>query len=335
MFEVSSNTYAYRMVRRWERNGKGPRVPHPFYFFEADIRTVHGNWGTSPLLTGGAGTGFSLPDTAMRLRLYSKFKDKAYSQFNMGENLAESKKTLTLIKDIIALVRHPLREFAYAVKAFKRRNPKKSIGRGLLRDLAQANLIFQYGIRPLMMDLYSACELLRKPYPVSKIRVKCAGIFQRPYTSGYPSQEGYYVERISSTVTYSAGAEAVMSNPFMFMLEAAGLVNPAAIAWELTPFSFVFDWFLPIGKWISSASDFAGVQLKNCYITTFSKTTGVRAYPNYKLPQSITDHSVFCQRTIGAPPGFPLASLIDLKLSQSIGHILNGLSLIAVSKRGL
>jgi hypothetical protein len=29
-----------------------------------------------------------------------------------------------------------------------------------------------------------------------------------------------------------------------------GLLNPAAVAWELLPFSFVVDWFLPVGRYL-------------------------------------------------------------------------------------
>jgi hypothetical protein len=31
-----------------------------------------------------------------------------------------------------------------------------------------------------------------------------------------------------------------------------GLVNPFEVAWEIVPFSFVADWFLPIGRYLSA-----------------------------------------------------------------------------------
>lgn len=33
-----------------------------------------------------------------------------------------------------------------------------------------------------------------------------------------------------------------------------GLLDPLSVAWELTPFSFVFDWFLPIGTYLENLS---------------------------------------------------------------------------------
>jgi hypothetical protein len=38
-----------------------------------------------------------------------------------------------------------------------------------------------------------------------------------------------------------------------------GLTNPLSVGWELLPFSFVVDWFLPVGSFIDSLSATAGM----------------------------------------------------------------------------
>ena len=43
----------------------------------------------------------------------------------------------------------------------------------------------------------------------------------------------------------------LQSNP-LAELSSVGLINPVELAWELLPYSFVVDWFLPIGPWISA-----------------------------------------------------------------------------------
>lgn len=39
-----------------------------------------------------------------------------------------------------------------------------------------------------------------------------------------------------------------------------GLINPAVLAWELIPFSFVVDWFAPIGNTLDALDAGVGVQ---------------------------------------------------------------------------
>lgn len=44
-----------------------------------------------------------------------------------------------------------------------------------------------------------------------------------------------------------------------------GLNNPLTIAWELVPFSFVVDWFLPIGQAIEGLTAYSGLTFKGGY----------------------------------------------------------------------
>jgi hypothetical protein len=51
--------------------------------------------------------------------------------------------------------------------------------------------------------------------------------------------------------------------PEMPSYTALGLTNPALLAWELVPFSFVLDWLLPIGDWLSSLDATVGLQFSD------------------------------------------------------------------------
>lgn len=37
-----------------------------------------------------------------------------------------------------------------------------------------------------------------------------------------------------------------------------GVTDPLLLAWELTPFSFVFDWFIDVGSWLEAMSSLNG-----------------------------------------------------------------------------
>jgi len=68
-----------------------------------------------------------------------------------------------------------------------------------------------------------------------------------------------------------------------------GLLNPLEVAWELVPFSFVADWFLPIGSYLSQLdvpyrfNHIGGTVGRRVeQITTYSnvRTTGAQSFPN-------------------------------------------------------
>jgi hypothetical protein len=62
-----------------------------------------------------------------------------------------------------------------------------------------------------------------------------------------------------------------VTNPNMFLANQLGFLNPALVAWELVPFSFVVDWFVNVGAVISSMTDFMGCTLKDPYHTDCHK----------------------------------------------------------------
>lgn len=93
-------------------------------------------------------------------------------------------------------------------------------------------LEYHFAIVPLLQTVFDSVEQLRSGYDT---RRKTA------------SQNG---------ATY--GLYAGVSSPGVENLSRLGLLNPASLAWDLLPFSFVIDWFLPIGtilRWIGAKRD--------------------------------------------------------------------------------
>jgi len=98
----------YEWSRRWERNGVGPRVPHPFAFYSAKMIT-NNDPDTLRLDNGGAGVNKGyLPEFA-QMRVYSKMLDKSYTQMQLGADIGEGEQTLALIAKALRAVRSPLR----------------------------------------------------------------------------------------------------------------------------------------------------------------------------------------------------------------------------------
>lgn len=59
-----------------------------------------------------------------------------------------------------------------------------------------------------------------------------------------------------------------------------GLYDPLLTAWELTPFSFVFDWFIDVGSWLEQMSSLQGMRvLTGYYSLTYSSKGSVSGGP--------------------------------------------------------
>lgn len=51
-----------------------------------------------------------------------------------------------------------------------------------------------------------------------------------------------------------------VDNEILRTLSQLSLTNPLEVAWELVPFSFVVDWMLPIGDYLSNMSALHGIE---------------------------------------------------------------------------
>lgn len=63
-----------------------------------------------------------------------------------------------------------------------------------------------------------------------------------------------------------------MSNPELFALASLGLLNPASLAWELVPLSFVVDWIVPVGPFLEAMTAGVGIELSHAYRKEYTKS---------------------------------------------------------------
>lgn len=121
---------------------------------------------------------------------------------------------------------------------------------GTLSDLEVGNLwlSIQYGWLPLLEDAHSAAgmlaHLLNDPLQF-RVRVNRHAGGMRNQTP----RVGLY-RPVLHTVTSSTSILAILSEKDVAQL--SGLTDPLSIAWEVVPYSFVVDWFMPIGNWLQA-----------------------------------------------------------------------------------
>jgi len=126
-------------------------------------------------------------------------------------------------------------------------------------------LAYSYGLKPLVNDVASAVTILEKGLrdPSRPVVVRASSTKS---VSGLVSSSGVYHDRIEGSVRVSGKIEFWISNPVLYTLEQVGFVNPLSVAWELVPFSFVVDWFVPIGDFLTNVMPPQGVSFVGGYI---------------------------------------------------------------------
>lgn len=133
---------------------------------------------------------------------------------------------------------------------------------------AASNLWLEYhfGWEPLVKDIYEAVKVLSSNPPAQAV-VGFGKYHELFGSSGSPQP---YVAWTYSDYIAKARiqADVYVSNPNLALANQLGIVNPATVAWELVPFSFLVDWFIPVGKLLDSWTDLLGYSLQYPFTTT-------------------------------------------------------------------
>jgi len=134
---------------------------------------------------------------------------------------------------------------------------------------------------------------------------------------------------VKFSVTYAVTSPAVAS------AKEIGLTNPLLIAWELLPFSFVADWFIPLGSYIGNMDATIGCTFESGYRTVFQKAESISNVFGNGLDQyscqsdfrwEATQMNVKVDRTVLA--GFPSPVVPSFKNPVSVTHAANALALL-------
>lgn len=139
----------------------------------------------------------------------------------------------------------------------------------LLGVPANVWLALQYGAVPLIRDVYAACELLQKGYQNKTgepITVRSG--HDITVQTGEEVASSYYRDSLYGYIHTRGEIRFWVENPLLKTLDQCGVLNPLAVAWELKRLSFVWDWFAPIGEFITNIVPPQGVSFVDGYIST-------------------------------------------------------------------
>lgn len=171
------------------------------------------------------------------------------SDINIGVTIGEGKEAADMIIDrsiSIARAARELRRKNFGGALANLAGVSRADRAGALKRMnsghaAQAWLELQYGWKPLLNDIYGAADLLKTESKAGVFRASEKSTGTILGASGFPNADVTTIKcerRVHLMVKVTNNASAP---------ERLGLTDPLSIIWELTPWSFVADWFLPIG----------------------------------------------------------------------------------------
>lgn len=267
----------------------------------------------------------SLDDWALDMRL--KIRDETV---NLGQSLVEYRQTAKMFRGFGRAVKD-------GWKLMHGRLPRRRRRKVTPCTVASAHLMNTYGIQPLASDLFDSYEQLsaRLDLPIYRrfhSRVQGIEAGQEARYSSWTKCEGY-VRRSQDAVCY------VRFHP-NWTKSTLAVGNPAELAWELIPFSFVVDWGLNIGDVLASLDALSSVSGVKGTLTTKHR---------YHLTRITSDRpSQYGRPLVQNQVGFydltthkrdlitdiPLPRVPTWKPSRSWKTIMNGIALLtSVNKR--
>lgn len=208
-------------------------------------------------------------------------------------------------------------------------------------SLASNWLALQYGWKPLVSDIYEAAVFidhqLRNPLVHRVVVRRKAG----------GRQDGNIVNvTLRTSPTVSIKHRVISTRQIVALLSEvntirlSGLTDPASIAWELLPWSFVVDWVIPIGTWLENKS--LANALTGTFVTTsMLRITGLLVSPvttNAQIDSKLnykgnTSSRVKVVRSVSTSLSIPVPEVRPLSKVASMAHALNGIALLTTLKR--
>lgn len=196
-------------------------------------------------------------DARLKARALSSLKNQ---QIDLAMAFASRRSTAELLASSAARLAKAFkqtrqRNFAGAARTLGVRN---SVRPGT-KSASSGWLQLQFGWAPLMSDIYGAYNELTGNYPkdgelcVVRSSTRSASAIDSTFLWG-PWGSAYTRAKIKRRVIatrdikvsywYKLNAEALHA------ASRNGLTDPAVVAWDVLPFSFVVDWLLPVGQYL-------------------------------------------------------------------------------------
>lgn len=311
-----------------------------------------GGYFTPIAPVGGNTSANPVWDANDEIKLINKLKVAVRgSDFNMGVFLGEGHETLRMISSAALTIAGSLRLLRkgdvlgatrlllkHGKPLYRGRVNTAVIRRGAVDQLSSNWLILVWGWMPLLEDIRAGAELLAHTLNVPfEQRIRVAGR-KRAALGGDLFEAAGRNERRRQIIAILRERESIP--------KLTGLLDPLSVAWELTPFSMLVDYVVPIGSWLEARSFASGLDGK--FVITekrvleirdlkFGKTyERVAGYPSYYVgdPKGAYIRHTTLDRVVTTSLSVPKPKVKPLAKIFSVRHCLNALALLAQVAKG-
>lgn len=256
------------VIRNWVNsgrvNGKLRLASHPYQYQLREYRTLlvdRENAHDIPLTAPGPLDVFyeyQLGIPELKAESYARFRGKLYKgSAALGVTIGSYKQSRSMIVDRFKQLGN--RVDSTLAKFATTPSHKKA------KLIASTHLEIIFGWVPLLQDIHAAANtVIQQSAQTAFVSARAKNNFR--------IAKGWRKFQVSCMVTRSARIE--IGNPNTWLAERAGLLNPAAVAWDLVPWSFVVNMFVNTGQLVNSITDFAGLNFHESTITVTRRIDG-------------------------------------------------------------
>jgi hypothetical protein len=281
------------------------------------------------------------------------------AESNIEGNIAQD---IAQIGQTTRLIANTCKRLAKSVVALKKGNIPGAIealwsghmpryhGRGpsIGKSVASNWLELQYGWKPLIQDVRASMEALKRlndgSSPLVR-RVTSSATTEANFLSAIPHRvipglrAGTYTSCVNSRVKYVIRYK--IQDKLKAFLAQTGFTNPINLGWEIIPFTFVVDWFIPIGPYLETLSSWDGLVFLDGSLSRFSRIeeTSVVGAGGTLSGVNYEDHGWYTRRTIlfnreklTALPSAKMPSVLKNGLASTT-HAANALALLRAAFR--
>lgn len=269
---------------------------------------------------------------------------------HLGNFFVEADKTIEMVTGAVKTITYQVKRFRGSNPAFWRAVAKWETGNLKRSDwckIPSSWLALQYGWLPLLSDVWGGIHhltaLSREDVPLISVdayvkdRVEVQ-TFPVSINGGSKATTTWECKRKTScALTY------VPENWDLAELSSLGLANPLEWAWERMPYSFVVDWFLPIGNWLGALTGdlgftfFTGSQSskvemrpKSSRVTSYAQFFGQEVRGNIPAPEYKGFGRKFVRTCYASTP----VPGVYIKNPLSAVHLANAMSLLVQAFSG-
>lgn len=337
-------TKGYYRYRQWQGENGSRSTEHNYTYYIKESMLVQLQYKPYPSyptwLVGSMATfGPSLPQsgTDFTPSLVNKCVDKIWgdltqSKFNAGVFSAEFRESYHMIIGMRhgiakALLLMKKKRFTQAINVLlgARRNKLGDILTDAEKLGANHYMCWHFGIIPLLQDISALYEWMKRSYRIVK-RVRRHSTYKDSSVINHSSGSSWHWQLFAYAEVRGEVAMTELSE-----WDCLGLTDPASVAWEAAKLSWLVDWFIPIGNFLSAANASHKTHGEQFFVTRHqherldsptyprvqTKGFDVNAFQYHANPGSMNSRS----RYLSLPFLFPM---IKNPLGDNLSHWITG-----------